>query len=320
MTDIKIYNDTEECKRLWNKLWPVNCLFDLWPIRSCFHNSFNRPLSFHVFEKNGVPRGMIALCKIEKENIFGHFPGETWKGKTWLEQNKIIADRPETALELLSSIPCNTHIRYLNHDSYFLTRGFINEDETGYLFFPKKYHYSFHTYLQEFSSRSRKKLNAEISKLEARNATIQHNRLIDADHFFKMNIDAFGKDSYFSDPQFLTAFEKLISFLEKTGMLRITTILIDKKIAAVDIGAIWKKTYTLLAGGTNPEFPGVAKMINLHHINWACSQKLELVDFLCGDFNWKKRFHLTPRPLYELKTHPLLDLEIMHQENRKICA
>jgi len=23
------------------------------------------------------------------------------------------------------------------------------------------------------------------------------------------------------------------------------------------------------------------------------------VDFLCGDFSWKKLFHLTPRPLYE---------------------
>jgi len=21
---------------------------------------------------------------------------------------------------------------------------------------------------------------------------------------------------------------------------------------------------------------------------------------LCGDFNWKNRFHLTPRPLYEI--------------------
>jgi hypothetical protein len=24
------------------------------------------------------------------------------------------------------------------------------------------------------------------------------------------------------------------------------------------------------------------------------------VDFLCGEFNWKNRFHLTPRPLFQV--------------------
>jgi CelD/BcsL family acetyltransferase involved in cellulose biosynthesis len=66
------------------------------------------------------------------------------------------------------------------------------------------------------------------------------------------------------------------------------------------MGAIWNNTYTVLAGGTDVEFPGVAKLINLHHIQWACRQRLACVDFLCGDFNWKSRFHLVPRPLYEL--------------------
>jgi hypothetical protein len=35
-------------------------------------------------------------------------------------------------------------------------------------------------------------------------------------------------------------------------------------------------------------------------MQWACSERLNQVDFLCGDFNWKKLFHLTPRPLYLL--------------------
>jgi CelD/BcsL family acetyltransferase involved in cellulose biosynthesis len=76
--------------------------------------------------------------------------------------------------------------------------------------------------------------------------------------------------------------------------------MVGGRIAAVDMGAIWKNSYTLLAGGTHPEFPGIAKLINLHHMEWSCSQKFDTVDFLCGNFNWKERFHLTPRPLYEL--------------------
>jgi CelD/BcsL family acetyltransferase involved in cellulose biosynthesis len=68
----------------------------------------------------------------------------------------------------------------------------------------------------------------------------------------------------------------------------------------VDMGAVWNSTYTVLAGGTHPDFPGVAKLINLHHMEWACHQELGEVDFLCGEFNWKQRFHLMPRPLYKI--------------------
>jgi hypothetical protein len=42
-------------------------------------------------------------------------------------------------------------------------------------------------------------------------------------------------------------------------------------------------------------------VINFHHMTWACHQRLDLVDFLCGDFGWKERFHLTARPLYQVR-------------------
>jgi hypothetical protein len=66
----------------------------------------------------------------------------------------------------------------------------------------------------------------------------------------------------------------------------------------VDMGCVYQGVYTLLAGGTNSRYLGVAKLINFHHMQRACEEKLKRVDFLCGDFNWKKLFHLTPRPLY----------------------
>jgi CelD/BcsL family acetyltransferase involved in cellulose biosynthesis len=37
-------------------------------------------------------------------------------------------------------------------------------------------------------------------------------------------------------------------------------------------------------------------------MRWACQQRLQQVDFLCGDFHWKKQFHLTPRPLFLLSS------------------
>ena len=75
------------------------------------------------------------------------------------------------------------------------------------------------------------------------------------------------------------------------------------------MGALWKGTYTVLAGGTDADFPGVAKLINLHHVEWACLQRLTMVDFLCGNFNWKEGFHLTPRRLYQIIEPRAVDMQ-----------
>ena len=97
----------------------------------------------------------------------------------------------------------------------------------------------------------------------------------------------------------MIAFKYLLELLKKKGWLRVTTILIGGELAAIDVGAVIDNKYTVLAGGTNPHFPGVAKLINFHHLKYACERRFDQIDFLCGDFGWKERFLLTPRPLYE---------------------
>jgi hypothetical protein len=39
--------------------------------------------------------------------------------------------------------------------------------------------------------------------------------------------------------------------------------------------------------------------MNMHHIEFALEQGFSRVDFLCGDFYWKKLWHLDPEPLYK---------------------
>lgn len=129
----------------------------------------------------------------------------------------------------------------------------------------------------------------------------RYDRLSDVDLMLNMNLDSFGQYSYFADPRFLASFENLVAYLAENGLIRITTILLGGEVAAIDIGSLWRNSYTVLAGGTSPNFPGVAKLINFHHLEWACGQRVDLVDFLCGDFGWKKRFHLSGRPLYSLQ-------------------
>jgi CelD/BcsL family acetyltransferase involved in cellulose biosynthesis len=159
--------------------------------------------------------------------------------------------------------------------------------------------------MQCFSGKTRKKMRSELNRLTAGGVSYRYDCLDDVAHLFRMNLEYFKGTSYFEDVRFLRAFENLVAWLHANNMLRVTTVLIGGRLAAVDIGAVWNQTYTVLAGGTHPEFPGVAKLINFHHIEWACQQRLKEVDFLCGEFNWKHRFHLSTRPLYRIEPHPL---------------
>lgn len=307
MIDVSVCQDLKEAKRHWQRHWPQECLFDLWPVRACFQAEFNNSPYFLIASRQGKFCGMLALSWIDEEQCFGHFPGELWQGKTWLEQNKILAHDPTVADALLDHVPAAAKLRYLTRTADLAAAPAEAVDEIGYLFFPGQYDYSFPAYLQRFSGKSRKKMRVELDRLKARGVSFRHDRFVDVDRMFRLNLENFKEYSYFSDARFLRAFENLAAWLHANNLLRVTTVLIGGEVAAVDIGAVWGETYTVLAGGTHPGFGGVAKLINLHHLEWACQQRFAEVDFLCGEFNWKNRFHLTPRPLFQVWNQQALD-------------
>ena len=301
MLNVRICEDLKEAERIWRAHWPENHIFDLWDVRACFQNVFNHPPHFLVAEENGAVEGLMALSWIEDEEYFGHFPGETYQGKTWLEQNRILARDSKILRALVRNIPGGTRLRYLVRDSILFGDEAPVEDETGYSFSPAKYDYSFDAYFQSFSPKSRKKLGKELSRFHEAGASFHDDRIQDMDLMFQMNLDSYGETSFFSNPMFLGSFEKLLLWLHSKGMLRITTVMCNGEVAAVDVGSVWNSSYTVLAGGVNPNFPGVAKLINFHHMEWACRNRMKTVDFLCGDYGWKERFHLSPRPLYKIE-------------------
>ena len=300
MVKIRICDDLDEAGQIWEKLWPKHQIFDLWEVRQCFQNVLHHKPHFLISEENGKISGALALSWIEDTDGYGHFPGETWQGKTWLEQNRILARDAKQLRYLIHNIPGNTNIRYLTQDAVLFGDTPCETDEVGYLFYPKQYNYSFDNYFSGFSAKSRKKLNRELRSFEKRGVSYRYGHLYDIDLMFKMNGESFGELSFFSHPGFYKSFKNLLFWLESNQMLRLTTVIVDGEVAAIDVGALFNGVYTVLAGGVNKDFPGIAKLINFHHLNWACRQHFKAVDFLCGNYGWKERFHLTPRPLYKM--------------------
>ena len=296
---VTVLEDLGECGQVWRRVVPPESLFDLWEVRACFQMHYGYRPRFLVAEQEGRPRGLLALSAVADHGYWGCFPGETFNGKTWLEQNRITADSAEVYDSLLRACPDNTYLRYLVHSPVAGTDAEIYE--IGYLFHPGQYDYCFENYLGTFSGKSRKRLGRELAELQALFPQYYYNNLSDIERLFDLNRRNFAGQSYFDDDRFRRAFRDLFQWLHECGWLRITTVILAGQVAAVDAGAVYRGTYTLLAGGTDARFLGVAKLINMHHIQWACQQRLEAVDFLCGDFGWKERFHLSPRPLYQVR-------------------
>lgn len=301
MRTLRVSEDLQECKFLWNLLVPQERLFDLWEARACFQKQFSSRLHFLVVEEMGRPIGLVPLSWMDNLSRFGYFPGETWEGKTWIEQNRIVAPDDYVLEMLLDNLPRPIHLRYLTKDSLPSSDIFLDHDEIGYLFYPSDHGYSFPKYLNCFSGKTRKKIERELTHLRSFGVRYRYDYPPDVEALFNLNIMKYGPDSYFSDSRFYEAFERLTNWLREKEMLRITSVFLGDKLAAVDIGALFNGSYTLLAGGVHIEFPGVAKLINFHHLEYACHERLREVDFLCGDFGWKERFHLSSRPLYEIQ-------------------
>ncbi|PIW60694.1 MAG: cellulose biosynthesis protein CelD [Candidatus Omnitrophica bacterium CG12_big_fil_rev_8_21_14_0_65_50_5] len=301
MLIIRTESDLEACRKLWQQCIPSEKITDLWDVRECFHRFYRRELMFVVAEDGGEVVGLIPLAWISENGCYGYFPGEVWKGTTWLEQNRIIArdkDVLRRMLDWLHEKKYSCHLGYLNDHTTLELPAAV--DEIGYLFLPPKYNFQMQTYHNEFSRKSIRAIEKIIADFKDLGLQYCDGNPDDVELMIEMNLNRFGESSYFSDERFAGGFRALRDFFHARGWLRMTVALVDNKPAAVDMGIVYNNAYTLLAGGTNGEFPGIAKAINMYHIRKACEEKYSEADFLCGDFFWKPMFHLTPRPLYLL--------------------
>ncbi|VFQ45783.1 GNAT family N-acetyltransferase [Desulfoluna butyratoxydans] len=309
MITIDTVTDPRTCRSLWEHCTPNDSFFDLWPVRWAFAHHFKHPLCFIHARDGHKTLGFLPLCHEPEADRYVYFPGETWGGKTWLEQNRITADSHTVWQAMLESAPGEVNLNYLLPPSITGLLPLIHKDDTGYLFYPGTSGFHVENHLRGFSTKSLKNMAKELSGFARRGLTLHLDRFEDLDTLFSMNRERFGASSYFSDPRFLNAFKSLATWLKIQGLLRVVTLCVEGNIAAVDMAALWKDQYVVLAGGTHPDYPGIAKAINLYHMDWACRTHLREVDFLCGDFNWKERFHLTPRPLYALSSLRKEDLQ-----------
>jgi hypothetical protein len=308
----KIVTDLDECRVLWNSLGGGRNVSDLWEFRLCFHRHFKNEPFFLILEDSRGILGILPLCHIEKEDVFMLFPGETWQRKTWLERTPIYCRDQEALPELLAACPPRTYLRYIETDENTLPAE-LEPDEIGYLLHPPELQFSIDEFYKRFSWKKLKAIKKEIDSILVAESSWHINRPADYDVMVRMNQDKFGPQSYLHDSRFRDGFRDAFTWLHRKGWLRMVSLEILGEIAAVDLGAVFGHTYVVFLGGTHPDFPGIAKAMNMNHIEFAFEQGISRVDFLCGDFYWKKLWHLDPQPLYKFLS-PSLRSEFQRKE------
>jgi len=311
----RFVTDLEECQRLWKKFIPVKSLSDLWDFRFCFQRHFNHRPFFLVLEDEEGIAGILPLSYLAQADTFVFFPGETWKERTWIERTPIYAREHEIVQELFHRCPERTYLRYMDVSQGC---GFpdLDLDEIGYVLYPSSLDFDLGKYEKRFSHKKIKEIRKAITSLSAKGNLFNSNRLDDFEVLVEMNLERFGASSYFHDERFKDGFRDVMFFLYRKGCLRLFSLEINGKTAAVDLGALYLGTYTVYLGGTDRDYPGVAKVMNMHHLEFACKHRIHKVDFLCGDFHWKKLWHLDPEPLHKFVS-PALSAEDRSEENSK---
>ncbi|HJX35027.1 MAG TPA: GNAT family N-acetyltransferase [Desulfatiglandales bacterium] len=302
----RFVTDLETCRQLWNAFLPVSVVSDMWEFRMCFHRQYGHRPYFMILEDAEGVSGMMPLSCIDSSNKISFFPGEIWNEKTWLERTPFYVRDRGIIDELFYSCPEGTYLRYMEplQEPYSHLQVL---DEIGYVLYPSQLDFKLEAYFGRFSHKKYKSIVKVTDSIKEQGSRFYVNRLEDFDTLVRMSIESFGENSYLHDRRFRDSWKDVIHFLHKNGWLRMISLEIMGKTAAVDIGSLYKGVYTVYLGGASRDLPGVAKVMNMYHIEYAFINRLLKMDFLCGDFHWKKLFHLTPEPLYKFVSPALVE-------------
>lgn len=295
----------DHCERLWKTFTTPKCVSDLWEFRLCFHKHFHHKPCFLVMEDHKGIAGMIPLSYNEETDSFCLFPGETWNSRTWLERTPVYTRNDKYIYDLLRACPENSCLRYLEAPNGRIVPE-LSMDETGYVLYPGDLDFDIAQYYSRFSRKKMKAIHKVIQSYCGAGSEIHYNRDQDFDRLVEMSLRQFGHKSFMYDIRFQHSFRDVLHFLKSKDMLHMISCEIDDTLAAVDIGAVFQNTYTVFLGGTNGDFPGIAKLMNMNHIEYAFMEKFDKLDFLCGDFHWKLLWHLDPEYLYKYEPSSLI--------------
>lgn len=276
--EFKIYQDIGECRKLWNLFSPKKRLFDLWDFRLCFYDNNGNEPYFIVGYEGKNPVGLIPLQFTKSKNQYNYFGG-------WFpERNSFFLKDKAKLAEFLEQCPESTFIEGIDsaEGKYY---DFLEDEYTYYLDL-SKYNNSFEKYFSSFDKKKQKNISRELKNLPK--YSIFHNRTEDFERLVELNIKQYEEDSKFNNEAIKNGIYKMTCLANKKSILDMTSLEINGKTEAVDIGIVYGQWYHAIIGGANSQkIPGIGKLMTILDIKNAIAKKAGFIDFAATSGHWK---------------------------------
>lgn len=316
---VKVYNDIEETKHIWELFSPDKSAFDLWDVRLAFWDGYHFQPYVITLQKNTKHKDEIVAAlplwfTSETENEIPDSPPDryVWFGSNWPEDNVLFVKEMEYAPLLFSIAPKPLELacfKPLSDYNFLLTfPGFSREEDKKYFLDLSQIH-TLDDFLNRLKKKKRYNLKRDRKHMLALTPVTRIDCYSDVEEMFKLNIMRF-REKYPDNPSEYSAFEderrcnvyrSLISRAGKYQARLITTVIGDK-IEAVEFGLVYNKTYYAFNAGVDVSaYSGLGVFSNLAVVEDAIKLGCTKIDFLEGDNNWKESWNLDFVYQYQFK-------------------
>ena len=297
---IKIVQDIDKCKYLWNKFSKRERLYDLWEFRYAFHKAYNFKPYFIVLKSGNEIVGILPLDYNIKKDVYW------WFGGDWQEDNSFFTTNDIYTPLLLFFAPKKLElfaIRNLPRSLNAYQRNIVNCDSQYKLDLIQKF--TLGNYLDGLKKKKRYNLKRDIDRILKLNPKIVINNKSDYKQMNTILMKRFHSKGelpdFESDPEISDAFANVIKN-NAPYKIRYFSIYIDGRCVATDIVAIYKGVYYALKGAYDVgDYSGIGNYIFVKEIEDAIKLGMKEINFLQTDYGWKHKW-FQEVPLYQYKT------------------
>ncbi len=296
MIEIKLIQDLEKAKEIWNQLSKNETLYDRWDVRYCFYKNAPAPLYFYVAYDGVEPVALLPLQYSPKGNYL-EFLAESFiegnhpffkSGYEYLLPELFKIDWPHPVQifdldgidEFTSALPLEDYVYYTDVSK------FKNFDDYLLHAFPngrKRYNFKrLFTILEK--EHVLEIIRDDFSGLEA---------LMD------LNVKNFGDESYLNTKVERQAFFDLLQLPLDWKMMALA---VDGHKLAYSLSVIYNQVYYyLIVGSDISEVKDAFKYLTKANMELAINSGAKIFDCSLGDCNWKQYWHLDKKPQYKFE-------------------
>jgi len=285
-------SDIVSCFELWKKFSPRKTLFDVWEFRLAFYKAYKYKPCFLLLKNRSQELALLPLWYEDDTQRY------CWFGGDWQEEVRFFSKRPNYIPILLSLAPSPLLLNAIAQDAIRPLKREVRfeEDEPKYILDLSKFR-NHEDYLATIKKKTRQNLRRNRKKIEAQNPEIVIDNLSDFEHLVRLSEERFKQkreETDWKDARRVEAFRQVIKLAGESYKVRMITVLIGKKIAGVDLIALFNGCYYTLRCGYNVRsFPGIGSFFNLLEIDDAIGLGMKKVDFLQDSYEWKNLFFQT---------------------------